>query len=211
MIVDVFVFRTFNRAIRRMPDMAGIVDEARVDAKHGVLFVLSLYYVADSQSSNVCGVFKISRIHGLEPNFVENLSALGPGGEHAGGSSRLSPRDEFLLVVLLGTSNSSVLYNILNNLRDLGLGKGKIDDEPHSVLGCVFFTRCKVRNAHRNPKHQCHPSDHCRCAASQSPMANPSTCNSSKTRLRLFHRLLPRSARVSSLLFAVNSMHLSPD
>src|SRR5437660_6869540 len=52
MVVDVFVFRTFDGTIRCMCDVAEIFDEDCVNAYNRMLFVLSLHHIPEGQASN---------------------------------------------------------------------------------------------------------------------------------------------------------------
>src|SRR5437899_688358 len=109
-----------------------------------MLFVLSLHHIPDGQGSNIAAVLEVPGVQRISTNLVKDFSRLGPGREHAGGSSHLGTRDKFVLVVLFGAPNNSVLYNFLNNMGYLSLRKWEIHDESHPILSRVFFARCQT-------------------------------------------------------------------
>ena len=138
--MDVLVLRAFDRAVGGVTALAEILHKTRVNAEHGVLVALRLDDVADGQRPDITAVFKISRVQRFQAHFVEHLAVLGPPGKNPGGRDWGRVADVFVLVVFLGSPDDSILHHVLDDLGDLRLGKGNVDNQTHSVLDCVLFS-----------------------------------------------------------------------
>src|ERR1019366_7478823 len=138
-VVDVLVLGALDGSIRRVHDVAEILNKARIDVKHSVLVALGLHYVADDQRPDVSSVLEVSRVDSLQAHLVENLAALSPLGEHLGRSGRGRTGDVLVFVVFLGSPDEPVLDYVLHNLADLVLAERKVHDQAHAVLGGVLL------------------------------------------------------------------------
>src|SRR5207302_9983531 len=107
-----------------------------------MLFVLSLHHIPDGQGSNIAAVLEVPGVQRITTNLVKDLSRLGPGREHAGGSSHLGSRDKFVLVVLFGAPKTSVLYTLPNHLGSLALRNCECLAESPAILILVLSARC---------------------------------------------------------------------
>src|ERR1017187_6217438 len=137
--MDVLVLGAFHRTVGGVGDVAEILYKPRVDAKHGVLVALGLHDVAYCQGAYVTAVLEIPSVERFQTNFVKNLAAFGPLRKNARGSCGRCARDEFVLVVLLGSPDDAVLNDILYDLRNLTLLERNVHDESGAVLGGILL------------------------------------------------------------------------
>ena len=82
-LVNVFVFATFDRTVRLMNGAAEIFYKERVYAQHGVLLALSLHHIPHGERSDVAAVFEVAGIDGLFSNFLKSLAARFPHWKYA--------------------------------------------------------------------------------------------------------------------------------
>src|ERR1700680_653857 len=139
MVVDGLVLGTFDRTIGGVSDVPEILHKTRINAKDCVFVALGLHDVTNGQGSHVTAVLEIPRVQRLQADFVEDLASFGPFGKYPCGSYRRRAGNVFVLVVFLGSANNSILNDLLYDLSDFAFGKWDVDDEPHAILGAVFF------------------------------------------------------------------------
>src|SRR5208337_3117415 len=84
-----------------MRDAAKVFDEDGVDAQHCVLIALGLEHVAYGQRAHVAAVLEIARVERLQPHLVKDLTAPGPGREHARGIGCRGAADVLVLLYSL--------------------------------------------------------------------------------------------------------------
>ena len=137
--MNVFVLRTFHRAIRLMKAVPKIFHKHSVNAQNRMLVALRLHHIPHCQRSNIAAVFEISRIQCLLPHLVEDLASLLPCRKHRCRCGCGRSRDVFVFVVFLGSADDRVLRHVFHRLRDFGLRQGNVDDHARAVLEHIFF------------------------------------------------------------------------
>ena len=115
-VVNIFVFRTFDRSVGGVNGVPEVLDENGVDAQHCVLVSLRLHDISDSESADISALFKVSWIQSVGPHLVENRPTFLPGREASSGRLYFGPGDVLIPLIFFTAPDDPVLNHFFDGL-----------------------------------------------------------------------------------------------
>ena len=133
-ILNVFVFRTFDTSVRRMDDTPKVFDEDRIDPQNCLPGAFALHDVAHRQRALVIALLEIERREHLGPHFVEDFARARPLGKQRRRSRGLGFLHIFVFNVFFASLDHAVVDYVVDGLQHFTLRGGDFRREAQPIV-----------------------------------------------------------------------------